>query len=116
MNKHLLAKEWGSQRLIQVAVVFSMIGSAQVYSYQDSLWFLVGMASVVAGFGMAIPNIFSTALVNYKHQVGTAGAVLGLLYYCLIGGGLALAGVIGDLGFVLIAMSLLAGAMLLPRE
>lgn len=116
LNKRLLEKEWCSQRLIQVAVVFSMIGSAQVYSYQDSLWFLVGMASVVAGFGMAIPNIFSTALVNYKHQVGTAGAVLGLLYYCLIGGGLALAGVIGDLGFVLIAMSLLAGAMLLPRE
>ncbi len=116
LNKRLLEKEWCSQRLIQVAVVFSMIGSAQVYLYQDSLWFLVGMASVVAGFGMAIPNIFSTALVNYKHQVGTAGAVLGLLYYCLIGGGLALAGVIGDLGFVLIAMSLLAGAMLLPRE
>ncbi len=116
LNKRLLEKEWCSQRLIQVAVVFSMIGSAQVYLYQDSLWFLVGMASVVAGFGMAIPNIFSTALVNYKHQVGTAGAVLGLLYYCLIGGGLALAGVIGYLGFVLIAMSLLAGAMLLPRE
>lgn len=116
LNKRLLEKEWCSQRLIQVAVVFSMIGSAQVYLYQDSLWFLVGMASVVAGFGMAIPNIFSTALVNYKHQVGTAGAVLGLLYYCLIGGGLALVGVIGDLGFVLIAMSLLAGAMLLPRE
>ncbi|WP_244298163.1 GGDEF domain-containing protein [Aliivibrio finisterrensis] len=57
-----------------MAVVFSLIGSVQVYLYQESLWFLLGMASVVAGFGMAIPNIFSTALVNYKHQVGTAGA------------------------------------------
>jgi Bcr/CflA subfamily drug resistance transporter len=116
LNKRLLEKEWSSQRLIQVAVVFSMIGSIQVYLYQDSLWFLLGMASVVAGFGMAIPNIFSTALVNYKHQVGTAGAVLGLLYYCLIGSGLGLAGVVGDLGLVLIAMSLLAGTILLSRE
>lgn len=116
MNKHLLAKEWGSQRLIQIAVLLSFMGAVQVYFYQDSLWFLVGMAMVVVGFGMASPNIFSTALVNYKHQVGTAGAVLGLLYYSLIGGGLGLAGVIGNLGLVLIAMSLLAGTMLLSRE
>lgn len=116
LNKRLLEKEWCSQRLIQMAVLFSMVGSVQVYLSQDSLWFLVGMMCVVAGFGMAIPNIFSHALVNYKHQMGTAGAILGLLYYCLIGGGLGLAGVIGNLGVMLIGMSLLAGTMLLSRD
>ena len=116
MNKRLLVKEWGSQRLIQIAVFISFIGAVQVYFYQDSLWFLLGMAAVVVGFGMASPNIFSTALVNYKHQAGTAGAVLGLLYYCLIGGGLGLAGEIGNLGIVLIGMSLLASTMLMSRD
>ncbi|WP_155758776.1 multidrug effflux MFS transporter [Vibrio splendidus] len=116
MNKRLLVKEWGSQRLIQIAVLISFIGAIQVYFYQDNLWFLLGMAAVVVGFGMASPNIFSTALVNYKHQAGTAGAVLGLLYYCLIGGGLGLAGEIGNLGVVLIGMSLLASTMLMSRD
>ncbi|TFT13712.1 MFS transporter, partial [Proteus mirabilis] len=32
----------------------------------------------------------ATALAQYKDRLGTAGALLGLFYYLLIGGGLAL--------------------------
>ncbi len=49
------------------------------------------MTSVVA-YGIAIQNILATALAQYKDRLGTAGALLGLFYYLLIGGGLALAG------------------------
>ena len=43
------------------------------------------MTSVVA-CGIAIPNILATALAQYKDRLGTAGALLGLFYYLLIGG------------------------------
>ncbi|WP_369973502.1 hypothetical protein [Photorhabdus sp. CRCIA-P01] len=51
---------------------------------------------------MAIPNILASALSNYTDRLGTAGALLGLLYYLMLGGGLALAGWNQHLGVVLI--------------
>ncbi|KNH29931.1 hypothetical protein ACS77_01790 [Pseudomonas syringae] len=50
-----------------------------------------GKLLVVLAFGMAIPNTLGSALVNYGDRLGTAGALFGLLYYLLIGGGLILA-------------------------
>lgn len=55
--------------------------------------------------------ILSTTLVNYKHQAGTAGAILGLFYYLMIGTGLGVAGMIGNLGAVLIMTSLLSAVV-----
>ena len=42
-------------------------------------------------FGLAIPNVLSQALTRYREQLGTAGALFGLLYYLLIGLGLTIA-------------------------
>lgn len=111
INRYLLSKAIKFDKLVLFAVLFSIIGSVGVYLLQDGLWFLIPMMLVVIGFGMAIPNILSTALVNYKHQAGTAGAILGLFYYLMIGTGLGIAGMIGNLGVVLIMTSLLAGVM-----
>ncbi len=58
------------------------------------------MLLVVMAFGIAIPNVLSAALVDYKQQAGSAGAVFGLMYYLLIGSGLGLAGIIQNLGVV----------------
>ena len=49
---------------------------------------------IVMAFSMAIPNILSTALIHYKSETGSAGALLGLIYYILIGSGLIAIGFI----------------------
>ncbi|MDE1312333.1 hypothetical protein G6Z90_19065 [Vibrio aestuarianus subsp. cardii] len=56
--------------------------------------------------GYGIPNILSQALKNYKAQVGSAGAWFGLLYYLLIGLGLALVGAAQHLGATLVVCAL----------
>ncbi len=66
------------------------------------------MVLVVMGFGIGIPNVLSQALVNYRSQAGSAGAVLGLLYYLMIGGGLAIAGAVQNLGVVLVVCAVVA--------
>ena len=35
-------------------------------------------------FGISIPNILSKALSNYQDVVGTAGSILGLIYYFIV--------------------------------
>lgn len=59
-------------------------------------------------YGIAIPNILTSALAHYVDRLGTAGALLGLFYYLLLGCGLALAGWSQHLGLVLICSSVLA--------
>ncbi len=66
------------------------------------------MVFAVMGFGVGIPNILSQALVNYKSQAGSAGAIFGLLYYLMIGGGLALVGTVQNLGIVLVVSAVVA--------
>lgn len=52
-------------------------------------------------YGISIPNILARALRHYKDCTGTAGAILGLMYYLMLGGGLVLAGLSQQLGLVL---------------
>ncbi|GAL16778.1 multidrug resistance protein D [Vibrio maritimus] len=84
------------------------MGSIGVFAMLDSIWFVAPMMFVVMSFGIAIPNVLSVALTDYKQQAGSAGAVFGLMYYLMIGGGLGLAGIIQDLGTVLLGCSVLA--------
>ncbi|VEB41675.1 Uncharacterised protein [Chromobacterium violaceum] len=70
------------------------------------------MAGVVIAFGIAIPNILSQALRDYRDQAGAAGALFGLSYYLLLGAMLALAGAAQNLG---LALSACAAAALFCR-
>ena len=90
LNKSLLRRGLSGQRLIVVAAGSGLIGGIGVWLMQDSAWFVLAMLWVVLAFGMAIPNILGAALVNYADRLGTAGALFGLMYYLLIGGGLML--------------------------
>lgn len=67
-----------------------------------------GYSGIVLAFGLAIPNILSQALKHYRNRLGAAGAVLGLLYYLLIAGGLALAAMGQHLPLTLLGCSLLS--------
>ena len=69
------------------------------------IWFLIPFCFIVMAYGIAIPNILSTALFRYKNETGSAGAVFGLIYYILIGLGLVATGLIQHLGLSLIAFS-----------
>ncbi|MFG0605467.1 multidrug effflux MFS transporter [Vibrio mimicus] len=110
INKTLLAKKVSQHILLLLSALLLTLGAVEVFFTMDSIWFVAGMIFVVISFGIAIPNVLSVALVNYKAQVGSAGALFGLSYYLLIGVGLALTAVVQHLGLVLVvcgAMSLL---------
>ncbi|MDE5451027.1 MFS transporter, partial [Elizabethkingia meningoseptica] len=60
---------------------------------------------IVTAYGIAIPNILSIALLRYKNETGSAGAIFGLIYYVLIGSGLIITGFIQHLGVSLLLFS-----------
>ncbi|EOX4259443.1 multidrug efflux MFS transporter EmrD-3 [Vibrio cholerae] len=102
LNKTLLAKQVSQRALLLLAALLLIMGTIGVSLTLDSIGFVAAMILVVIAYGMAIPNILSTVLVEYKSQAGSAGALFGLLYYLLIGSGLALTGLVQHLGVVLL--------------
>ncbi|MCH4295363.1 MFS transporter [Shewanella sp. 3B26] len=108
LNSRLIANEVGLQRRLVVAATLLLLGAASLFLLQGNVWFVLPMCLVVMAFGVAIPNVLSMALSDYKLYAGSAGALLGLLYYLLIGAGLALAGVVEHLGWVLLGCAVAA--------
>ncbi|GAK16860.1 LOW QUALITY PROTEIN: multidrug resistance protein D [Vibrio sp. JCM 19053] len=108
LNKSLVSKNVRKSQLLWFSAILISVGSVGVLILNQSIWFVAPMVLVVMSYGIAIPNILSDALVNYKQQVGSAGALFGLMYYIMIGTGLAMAGTAQNLGVVLLACSCLA--------
>lgn len=107
-NRRLLQAGCAAMQLIRLAAIIGLLGGIGVWWLQDSGAFVLPMLLIVLAFGMAIPNILGLALVNYPDRLGTAGALLGLIYYLLIGAGMMLAGWSQALGETLIACSTVA--------
>ncbi|TVP14612.1 multidrug effflux MFS transporter [Shewanella sp. KCT] len=107
INKTLLQRGVSQPRLLRLASLLALIGAVGVYLSETHLGFLLPMALIVAAFGIAIPNILSQALVEYRDQAGAAGALFGLLYYLLIALGLAMVSLAEQLGGPLLITSLL---------
>jgi len=101
-NKRLLQAGYAAMQLIRLAAFCGLAGGIGVWLLQDSAAFVLPMLLIVLAFGMAIPNILGLALVEYVDRLGTAGALLGLMYYLLVGAGLILAGWFQALGATLI--------------
>ncbi|KDM93160.1 multidrug effflux MFS transporter [Photobacterium galatheae] len=110
LNKGLLTKNVSQHLLLKGAGMMFTLGAVGVYTMLDSIWFLIPIMIIVTAYGIAIPNILSMALSNYRQQAGSAAALFGLMYYLFIGSGLGLAGIIQHLGTVLIACGV--GAMI----
>lgn len=108
LNKRLLQRGWSGAQLIQASGLLMLVGAGFVWLMEDSVLFVLAMVLVVLAFGMAIPNILGSALVNYGDRLGTAGALFGLLYYLLIGGGLILAAWGQALGATLMVCAVVA--------
>ncbi|MGQ3887958.1 multidrug effflux MFS transporter [Legionella sp. CNM-1927-20] len=71
--------------LIVMAVCFTLvrINIINTYNLQQSVLLIMPcMMLFYVCFGLAIPNILSKALVNYQENIGAAGSIPGLIYYC----------------------------------
>ncbi|WP_311197614.1 hypothetical protein [Pseudomonas protegens] len=75
------------------ALVIALLGEHRLIA--------VAIAFMLGAFAMAIPLLLGSTLVEYGNCWGTAGALFGLLYYGLIGGGLSLAAEWQALGLTL---------------
>ncbi|WP_324612882.1 MFS transporter [Ferrimonas aestuarii] len=115
LNRALLAKGAAQGKLLGLAAGLLLIGAVSLWLLEHSIWLLVPMAVVVMAFGIAIPNVLSTALANYRHCAGSAGALFGLLYYLLIGSGLMLSAELNNLGVTLILLSGVIGVATFAR-
>jgi hypothetical protein len=87
-----LQRGFSGWELVRLAALLTLAGGIGVWLLQDNELFVLAMLVVVLAFGIAIPNLLGAALSNYNDRLGTAGALFGLLYYLLIGGGLILVG------------------------
>ncbi|WP_273804635.1 multidrug effflux MFS transporter [Providencia rettgeri] len=106
INRHLLAKKHTPEQLIKLSSAISLVSGCTVFVLMDSVWFVLPVIGVVIGYGIAIPNILAHALNRYGDRKGTAGAILGLLYYIGLAIGLMVAGWSQHLGLVLAISSL----------
>lgn len=105
INKYYIQKNKSPYTLIMGACLLSLGSAIGIYFTQHSLYFLLPTLLSVAAFGIAIPNILSQALIHYKHQIGTAGALFGLLYYLLIGLGLLISNELSNIGIIYLLFS-----------
>ncbi|MCC7006694.1 MAG: multidrug effflux MFS transporter [Ottowia sp.] len=105
LNKHLLQQGWHHTRSVLLATLLTLIGGIAVTTLINTWLFILPMILVVMAYGLAIPNILAAALINYADRAGTAGALFGLLYYLMLGIGLALAGWSQHLDAVLLCCS-----------
>lgn len=99
LNRFLILRNIAPRILVNISVAGSFIASVFVWILTGyGVYFLVPYFFIVMAFSMAIPNILSTALIHYKNETGSAGALLGLIYYVLIGSSLVSVGLIQNLG------------------
>ena len=111
-NSLLLRRGSSARQLIILGVLLLAIGAVLTYVLSFSPAFLIGMAVIALGYAMAIPNILAGALRNYANRLGTAGAILSMLYYVLLGLGLVMAGLGQRLDILLLTCSMLTALTL----
>lgn len=99
---------WHQSQLIKLALIIALISSLFLFLIEDSIIFYLPMLGIMLAYNIAIPNILATALTQYKEALGTAGSILGFLYYSLIGIGLIIADIINSLSLTILLSSLIA--------
>ncbi|MCS6190071.1 multidrug effflux MFS transporter [Shewanella baltica] len=113
VNKIMLGRGYSSAQLVRFASAIALVGGLGIWLIQstfiglNNVYFLAPMLLIVIAYGIAIPNILSSALANYRAYAGSAGALFGLFYYILLGLGLGGAGIIHHLGIVITLSALL---------
>jgi len=101
LNRKMLANGRSSEKLVRHSCALALLSGLAAWWLQHSAWVLVPVAGAVVAYGIAIPNVLSQALRDYREQAGAAGALFGLSYYLLLGVMLGFAGMMQQLGLVL---------------
>jgi MFS family permease len=109
LNRHLIKRSFNGAQLLGLGAILALVGGIGVQLLQQSVWFVAPMMLVVLAFGVAIPNVLGQALAAYSDRLGTAGALLGLMYYLMLGVGWtqALGGSLMICGVVAVSFGLL---------
>ena len=115
-NRKLLSIGLSPEQLVKNACLLALLSGIAAWVLQQSVWILLPMAGIVVAYGIAIPNVLSQALSQYREQAGAAGALFGLVYYMLLGMMLGLAGIVQQLGLVLTACAVTACFCSLSRH
>lgn len=115
-NRKLLSVGFSPEQLVKNACLLALLSGIAAWVLQQSVWILLPMAGIVVAYGIAIPNVLSQALSQYREQAGAAGALFGLVYYMLLGMMLGLAGIVQQLGLVLTACAVTACFCSLSRH
>lgn len=102
LNKVCLAKQYTSQRIITLASVCLLLGGIGSWLLQSNITFVLPITLVFIAYGLGIATILAGALRDYQAVLGSAGAILGLLYYVLISLGLLLVGYLQHLPIALV--------------
>ncbi|AAN56478.1 multidrug effflux MFS transporter [Shewanella oneidensis MR-1] len=120
-NQVLLGRCCTSPRLIRLASSIALVGGVGIWLLQstfiglNNVYFLAPMLLIVIAYGIAIPNILSSALAGYRTYAGSAGALFGLFYYILLGAGLGVVGLINHLGGVITLAALFCTVLSMSR-
>lgn len=88
-NAGFLRRGVTPRRLISFACLLALTGCVGIFYLRTSIWLLLPMMWLVYAYAIAIPNLLSGALVHFQTQLGSASALFGLMYYLMIGAGLA---------------------------
>ncbi|MGI2191551.1 multidrug effflux MFS transporter [Shewanella baltica] len=113
VNKIMLGRGHTGARLVRLASAIALVGGLGIWLIQstfiglNNVYFLAPMLLIVIAYGIAIPNILSSALASYRTYAGSAGALFGLFYYILLGLGLGGTGIVHHLGMVITLSALL---------
>ncbi len=108
INMRLIRRHLSHDSIVRIATVLLLLSGICVYLLKDSVWFFIPMTLVSLSFGLALPNLLSSALTDYRDHLGSAGALLGLFYYLIIGFGLHAASDFGSLAITLLICGLVA--------
>lgn len=106
INRRCTQAHVPARTLIRIATMVLLISALMAFSLRHSLWLLLPMGIMTLSYGIAIPNILAHVLDDYHNARGTAGALLGLGYYLLLGLGLMLSAISGHLAGTLLVTAL----------
>ncbi|OKL42254.1 MFS transporter [Pseudovibrio exalbescens] len=101
VNRKLLAAGWAAARLVLISCLLMLVSGVVMANLETSVLFVLPGVLTSFAFALGIPNILASALIAYSDRLGTAGAVLGLIYYLLLGAGLVVSGAVQNLALVL---------------
>lgn len=108
LNRRWLADGQGSRRVIWRGILILVIAAIGLELTGEHLIFLLPAVLIALAYAVAIPNLLSGALQDYRSVAGKAGAVFGLMYSLLLGIGLALSAWWGNLADITVFCAVLA--------